>query len=317
MNICLRALKLASAGLLLSFMAACGSGGGGDTSTTLPPAVAAPTITVAPTAAAVTAGQPATFSVVAAGVGLNYQWLRNDVAVVGATSAVYNLPTTAVSDNGARFRVQVTNSAGGALSPAVNLAVAAVNGPPAISVQPASVTVGELSPAQFSVTAIGTGTLAYQWRLNGVDIPGANATLYSPPRLNTRVAAGATESPAGTYSVSVSNANGAVNSADAILTARRAAPVILVQPVDVRVANGTFPKYTVEFSGSPQLTFQWQRDGVDIPDTLITVTEPTGSFTYEIRTVNFATDNGKTFSLRIRNSLGEVTSRAALLTITP
>src|SRR5438105_7974442 len=47
--------------------------------------------------------------------------------------------------------------------------------PPSITAQPSglSVRIGQL--ATFSVLATGTGQLTYQWRRNGVNIPGANA----------------------------------------------------------------------------------------------------------------------------------------------
>ena len=57
-----------------------------------------------------TAGQTATFSVVAAGTApLTYQWQKNNTNISGATSASYTTPPTVSGDNGATFRVIVTN----------------------------------------------------------------------------------------------------------------------------------------------------------------------------------------------------------------
>ncbi len=76
------------------------------------PAVA-PTITTQPANQTVTAGQTATFTVVAAGTApLGYQWQENGVAIPGATSPSYTTPATTASDNGAQFIVVVTNTAG-------------------------------------------------------------------------------------------------------------------------------------------------------------------------------------------------------------
>src|ERR1700693_514534 len=69
-----------------------------------------PSITSQPANQTVTAGQTATFSVVAAGTApLTYQWQKNNANVSGATSASYTTPPTVSGDNGATFRVVVTN----------------------------------------------------------------------------------------------------------------------------------------------------------------------------------------------------------------
>ena len=70
----------------------------------------APSITTQPANQTVTAGQTATFSVVAAGTApLTYQWQKNNANISGATSASYTTPATVSGDNGATFRVIVTN----------------------------------------------------------------------------------------------------------------------------------------------------------------------------------------------------------------
>jgi Bacterial Ig-like domain (group 2)/Immunoglobulin domain len=88
------------------------------------PAPVAPTITAHPQPVTVTAGQTATFTVTASGTTpLAYQW-RRDGANVGTNSTSYTTAATTVSDNGARFSVMVSNSAGQATS---NDAVLTVN----------------------------------------------------------------------------------------------------------------------------------------------------------------------------------------------
>src|SRR5262249_11946094 len=97
-----------------------------------------PWITTQPASQTVTAGQTATFSVVAAGTApLSYQWNKNGAAISGATSSSYTTPTT-ISDNGAQFTVLVSNPAGSVTSAAAGLTVNAVTTPPSITTQPAS-----------------------------------------------------------------------------------------------------------------------------------------------------------------------------------
>jgi hypothetical protein len=69
------------------------------------------------------------FTVIASGPSLTYQWSRNGVTISGATSASYTLSTTTLADDGAQFRVRVTNAYGSKLS---NIAVLTVstNKPP-------------------------------------------------------------------------------------------------------------------------------------------------------------------------------------------
>jgi Immunoglobulin domain len=62
---------------------------------TVNPALVAPSITAQPASVAVTAGQTATFSVVASGTApLSYQWQKNGAAISGATSAARPERTT-------------------------------------------------------------------------------------------------------------------------------------------------------------------------------------------------------------------------------
>ncbi|MDD8020198.1 MAG: immunoglobulin domain-containing protein [Acidobacteriota bacterium] len=86
--------------------------------------VTAPTITTQPVSKTVNAGQTATFSVVATGTTpLSYQWYKNSVAISGATAASYTTPATTSADNGAKFYVVVSNSAGSITSNTVTLTV--------------------------------------------------------------------------------------------------------------------------------------------------------------------------------------------------
>ncbi len=81
------------------------------------------------------------------------------------------------------------------------------DGPPALArqPQPQAVTVG--GRATLSVTAYATGPSTYQWRRNGILLPGAAADTF--------VLAAAAVSDGGTYTVEVSNALGKVTSAAA------------------------------------------------------------------------------------------------------
>jgi hypothetical protein len=77
-----------------------------------PPAVA-PVITTQPTNQNVTAGQPATFVVIATGSApITYQWRKSGAVISGATNATYIISSTLTNDNGKSFSVIVSNVAG-------------------------------------------------------------------------------------------------------------------------------------------------------------------------------------------------------------
>jgi hypothetical protein len=82
-----------------------------------------PLILTHPSAATVTAGQAANFSVTAAGVPEPaYQWFRNDRPIGGATGNAFKISTVKTGDAG-RYSVSVTNASGTAKSNSVVLAV--------------------------------------------------------------------------------------------------------------------------------------------------------------------------------------------------
>jgi hypothetical protein len=83
----------------------------------------------------VTAGQTATFSVVASGTApLSYQWQENGTAISGATSSSYTTPVTTTANSGEQFRVEVTNTYGNTTSNAATLTVIPATSASAIDV---------------------------------------------------------------------------------------------------------------------------------------------------------------------------------------
>jgi hypothetical protein len=179
---------------------------------TVNPAPVAPTITTPPASQTVTAGQTATFTAVAAGTApLTYQWHKNAVNIVGATSANYTTPTTATSDSGSAFTVAVSNTAGTVTSAAATLTVNPAPVAPTVTTPPASQTVTAGQTATFTAVAAGTAPLAYQWQKNGANIAGQTSASYTTPTTMTA-------DSGSTFDVVVSNTAGSVTSTKATLT---------------------------------------------------------------------------------------------------
>jgi len=261
-----------------------------------------PSIATQPTNQTVTIGQTATFMVVAAGTApLSYQWQENGTAISGATSASYTTAATSSSDNGAKFQVVVSNSAGSVTSNAVTLMVNAAAAAPSITTQPVNQTVTVGQTATFTVVATGTAPLSYQWQKNGTAISGATSASYT-------TAATTSSDNGAQFVVVVSNTAGSVTSNAATLTvnAGAVAPLITTQPANQTVTVGQMATFTVVATGTAPLSYQWQKNTTAISGAT------SASYTTPATT---SADNSAKFVVVVSNTAGSVTSNAATLTV--
>ncbi|MBI5471266.1 MAG: VCBS repeat-containing protein [Ignavibacteriae bacterium] len=191
----------------------------------------APTIGVHPSNQVVTAGQPATFMIVASGSApLSYQWQRNAVNISGATTQSFVIPATVAADNGSSFKCIVSNPYGTVTSNSALLTVSNA-GLPVVTVQPTNRTITAGQTATFSVTASSNTAMSYQWTRNGSVIPGATLSAYTTP-VTTAQDNGAA------FRCIVSNSSGSATSNIATLT---------VVPLQTqRVSNSLQVLYTFE-----------------------------------------------------------------------
>lgn len=253
----------------------------------------APTIVQEPSDLAVSSGQTAVFTVVANGTPpLDYQWRRNNVNIAGAASASYTITNVSVGDSN-NYSCIISNSAGSVTTRSAILTVTAQA--PTITSQPQNLSINSGSTAQFSVIVTGTPTLTYQWRKDGVPISGATAATYTKSN--------ATSADAGSYSVVITNSAGSVTSAAATLTVSTA-PVIVQQPLSLSIAEGQLAIFNVVATGSSPLTYQWKRNGVDIPGATSSI--------YQVLASNSSVGN---YTVVVTNSVSSVTSSTAALTL--
>ncbi len=192
----------------------CSGGGTDSTGPTSPgtPNLTSPSIQTQPQPATVTAGQTATFSVVASGSSpLAYQWQRNGITISSATSSSYTTAATVASDSGSHFSVNVSNSVGTISSTSALLVVTAPPVSPTIVTQPQTAVAQAGQPASFTVAVAGTAPFTYQWKINDAPVAGATSSTYAIPSAFIADSGSA-------ITVTVSNTAGSVTSTPVALT---------------------------------------------------------------------------------------------------
>lgn len=158
------------------------------------------------------AGATATFRVVVRGSEpISFQWFKNGAPlgdggkVTGASTATLTLTNVLGADAGI-YHVVVSNRFGSPTSAGAALTVI----DPVITAQPVSEARERGQSVTFSVSAVGTAPLNYQWWKDDASLSAANGPALTLTNLQA--------SDAGTYRVVVSNGFGTVTSADASLT---------------------------------------------------------------------------------------------------
>lgn len=136
------------------------------------PAQAPPQITRQPASSTVMAGEAAELVVDAVpNFGLKYQWFRGTQELPGQTARLLQWSAVSNEDAG-EYTARVSNDFGEVFSQTASLTV--VTGP-------ANQVVAEGQTVTLSVAVAGLAPLAFQWGVNGVDLPGAtNADLVLP-----------------------------------------------------------------------------------------------------------------------------------------
>ena len=160
-----------------------------------------PAVSSSPSDATICVGSSNTFTVIATGTGITYQWQVstdggvNWTNIAGATSASYTLSGAVIGQNNNRYRCVVT---GTCAPPATSTAaILTVIAPVSITSQPvASPAVCAGNTTSFTVVASSVQTIVYQWQvstdggLNWTNV--TNTGVYSGANTATLTITGAT-----------------------------------------------------------------------------------------------------------------------------
>jgi len=182
---------------------------------------------------------------------------------------------------------------------------------PPFSTQPQSQIVKPGAHATFTVAAVGTAPIAYQWRKNGTPLAGATSASY--------IIASAQPGDAGSYSVVVSNVYGNATSWNASLLVSDASelPGIVTQPYFVwtpsqavtgATANaGAIVEFIISALSNTPLSYQWRRNGVALA----------GATSSSLINLSITTSDAGTYDVIVSNGMGSITSSAVALSVNP
>jgi len=167
---------------------------------------------------------------------------------------------------------------------------------PGASISPPSQQVAAGETAVFTLTTTLPPPLTYQWRLNGVSLPGeTNLTLMISDVQTTN---------AGNYSVTVINPESgfAFHTPPASLTG----PVIITQQPESQIARtGTNATFRVVATGSAPMSYQWRLNGLVLA----------GATNDTLAITNVQLSDDGVYSVAVSNSYGNFFSVEAKLTV--
>ena len=255
-----------------------------------------PQIDAPPVPATVVRDQSATFTVAASGSApLSYQWQFNGANLTGATNQTLLLNSVQAVQAGA-YRAIVLNTAGAVASAEAVLTVlipATITVPPTNRLQQVTFNPATLlynpTNVSFNASAVGIGTLRYQWKLNGTALPGATAPSLSVANVTPR--------EEGEYTVTVSDTIGS-SSASATLTVV-VPPVFVIRPTSQSAIAGASVTFNAQvITHPPPITNEWRKgstglqtnlsfDGITFFTLTNISTNSTGNYNVVVRTRAF------------------------------
>ena len=232
-----------------------------------------------------------------------YKWYKNGSAIQGQGASTYITTDLVDSDD---ITVEMTSSLDGACltSPAATSIgiTTTVNPATTISSQPSSASSCEGSSQSYAVTATGTGTLTYQWMIDGSNITGNASATTSDLTLS-----GIGASDAASYTVAVQGGCGAATTSSAATLSLSDATSISSQPSGVTDCAGETANFTVSAAGDGSLTYQWRKDGSPL----------SGETSSSLAVSNIATSNAGNYSVVVTGGCGALASSDAALAVNP
>jgi len=183
-----------------------------------------------------------------------------------------------------------------------------VSAAPTIIQHPAAQSVCSGGTANFSVSATGDAPLSYLWQKNSANL--SNGGHYSGVNTTTLTVSGADASDVANYRCVVSNGSGSATSNAAALTLK-AATTLTQQPQSRSVSTGGTATFTVAATGDGALTYQWQKNSVN----LVNGGHYSGATTATLTVSNADGNDVANYRCVVTGGCGSATSNPAALTL--
>ena len=275
-------------------------------------ATEAPVINTDPSDVSTFAGDYVSFAASSSDPEAFQQWQVSEDAgltftdIAGANSTYLELYPASYSQNGFRYRALFTNADGTTETAAATLTLTA--SPPIVTEDPSSTQVASGAKFAFTASAEADPAPSIQWqvRKDGVveNIPGATAARYAG-NAPTMAHSG------WRFRAVFTNPDSSVNSAWAVLTVTASKPSVVTAPVNVTVDAGKVATFTSQAKADPAPRAQWQVrvHGTAYYEDIAGANRSSYSFKPT------KAESANLYRVRYTNSAGEVTTRAATLTV--
>jgi len=228
------------------------------------------------------------------GAVTKYQWMRNGVAVDGATSKVFTANNATPALNGTYTCVVSYDGTGFSFtSTPVDVTVGVT---PQITAQPENVTVCVGKPLTLSTQASGDN-VTYQWYKGTTAIPTATSATFDKATVSI--------ADAGSYAVVATNACGSTRSVQVDVVVNTEVS-ITKEPADVAINDNEKLTFTVEATASDAVSYKWFHNNTEIAGAT--------TATYTVDKAKMS-DAGEYYCV-VTNSCGEKTTRKAVASIT-
>lgn len=253
----------------------------------------APTLQQNPQPQRVIAFQTARFEALVLGPDpLHYQWRWNGLAIPGATSSSLSLSNVHPARFGT-YELSVYNAFGSVRTEPASLSVDLA---PFITQWAVNRAVPLGGTNSFTVSAVGTGLLRYQWLHDGQEIPNATS--------NVLVWREVKRTDAGRYEVRIQDEVGFTLSPPVFLTVM-VAPSLIQHPDDTTVLVGEPIRLLAVADGTPPLSYRWRKGTANLA----------GQTNALLQLNNAAPTQVGNYNVIIGNSAGSVTSRVAVVNV--
>ncbi|MBS1560434.1 MAG: immunoglobulin domain-containing protein [Bacteroidetes bacterium] len=238
-----------------------------------------------------------------AGVPLDVQWTLNGSVIMdgdkyeGTNTGVLKIKNMLPADQGTY--ILMASFAGDESSMSHDTVVVSLASAPTISAQPAATSVCPGTTLTMNVSAVGAGTITYQWYANNTAIAGQTSATLSIPDF--------TEARQGIYYCVVSTACGTAQSNPASVTAKARTAFTQQPAATLEVKTNETLTLTVLGAGEGTVQYQWFKDGTALNGEVAPV------YTKANAT---ASDAGK-YWVRLRAECGDQISDTSTVTVAP